>query len=327
MNNNKSKVQANFNISTVAKRLCFMSYAFMFLVLFVTVFSSSCSKHNNSSNAKHPVNIFTTVAGSVKKSISSDNIYSPAVGEKLFLFYNSVGNSVSQQKTLFTYDITGNWIASPIIYWDDLPFVSPANIYSFFAFAPSVPVVSPSVSIDQRKLSDYIATDLLVAYSTATDETLSLPLNFKHVLSQVLVNLSTSDVAGVNISSATLDIIGVKKSYSLDYKNPSNEAPTIVVVDDLSESLISVVPFKIADGKFKAVLPAQSFAIGDLTMKFQISGKEYTWSNTNIITTEAGKKSTISLKISLTDIEMIGDDIKLTDWDTSGETIGSGVQL
>jgi hypothetical protein len=322
-------------------------------ILAATILTTSCEKNENITDTAGAVNILASVSGGTAETrTATDAAYAPVDGKQLFLFYKGVDNAAVKEQTAYTYTAASGWAANPIIYWDNLAFVDESNPeYPFFAVAPQVPVVAPlipAVSVDQSDLAIYTTSDQLVAFATATDETVALPLTFKHVLSQIMINLTTADseesgvvVEGVALSTAALKIAGVNRFYTLDYSTATSAIPAVAnayvaVVDPIPAPEIpaSLVPYMVSftDGAtpkkvFKAVLPAQTFAVGALTLTFTISGKVYTWSNDKEIASVAGKNTNISLHITKTEIKLIADGIEVTGWDETVEPVNGGIEL
>ena len=302
--------------------------------------TASCEKENNIVNSNSSVEILATVSHGTTTKTGTSTAYKPVDGKQLFLFYTGVENTADKEKTSFTYATAANtWTTTKAIFWDDLKLTA-ANNYKFFAVAPSVPVTTPEVTATQTLLADYVASDQLVAYTEVAETNLVLPLTFKHVLSQVVVNLTTSDkeedgtvVDGVELSTAKLQIAGVNRAYTLAYTDPTSAIPAVATVKEPAVTPLAVlmpyeVPFTEGDAtkKFMAVLSTQVFEANTLILTFTVSGKEYTWKNGIAITTEAGKNTNIALHVTKTEIELAADGIQLTGW-VDNAAITGGVQL
>ena len=277
----------------------------------------SCSSADDVLTAeKRSVNVFATVSNTSASDTraSADLIYSPT-GGTLHLFHNNVGNAQSA-----TFVCTAqSWTTAFPLYWDDLPIPAKGN-YTFYAVSPSVPVASPATSADQRVAKAYTTSDQLVARTTTSNYMASLPLAFKHILSQLKVTLTAAVEAGspdyLNPASATLSIGGVRTAYTISYAGATASIPAVATVAKAAVAT-SVKPHA-KSGSFFTIAPAQTFAAGTLTLSFIIDGKPYNWRNETVISTVAAKNTEINLKVKKSGITLTSAGVGITDWSTDG---------
>ena len=282
-----------------------------------TISTTSCSKSDDNiiDQTQATVNILPTVNNSTTAT-RADAAYTTG---SIFLYY---GNVSSAQTATFTYNNSA-WTSNDPLYWNDL--TAADGNYKFFALAPAA-TAAVTVTADQSDATKHAANDQLVAYATTTEQRSTLPLIFKHVLSQLKVTLTTS--TDISLTDATLSIAGVKPAYSLTYAENATTPATTTLATENNEAIAALLPLKGEANDFYALLPAQTFTGADaankLTLKFTVDGKSYTWSNSGSITTEAGKNMDINININKSGIELASD-IKLTDWETSATDDGGDV--
>ena len=290
------------------------SFILMSLLL-VSVFLSSCTYPITEDEL--PVYVSPTV------SSISNAPYQPA-GGSLQLFHGVIG---SEHTSVFNFSDT-RWHSATPIYWHNLKPLTGSAKYVFFAVSPLVALATNefSVNSDQSDQSDYLDSDQLVAYSVSDKILSSIPLKFKHVLSQVKITLEAkvkpTDPDYLDPARSTLFIVGASTSYTLNFDNATVDIPAVAVVSS-TKALSGIIPFS-SGGSFYAMLPAQTFPAHKFKFVFTIGLIDYEWENEDPIVLEFEKTTNVRLQISKSGIDPDETIITLADWvsgDNTDETV------
>ena len=273
--------------------------------------------------------------------------YTPA-GGKLYLCYQSLDNATPGEKAEYTCS-GGTWSTAAPIYWDNLTPETGANggtLFRFFAAAPQIPVPTKtvptgtsgapatstarySVNANQSALTDYTASDQLIAYTTATERRSELTLTFHHVLSQLTVELG-NETGDLSVADATLSVKGPKTDYTLSYDGAIPDAPATATVPDGATATSGATPHitgtsSVSNGSgsngatttrtFALILPPQTLETGALTLTFTIGGRSYTWTKTDPWILSAGTNHSVTLNVSKSAISLAEDGIRVKPWE------------
>ena len=289
----------------------FQAIAAATVMAIATISTTSCSKSdviNNTDPVQAAVNILPTVSNATAGT-RADAAYAKG---SIFLYYGNVG---SAQTATFTYGSA--WTSNDPLYWNDL--VAANNEYKFFALAPAVPTATPAVTEDQSAAESLAANDQLVAYCAVNTPRATLPLIFKHVLSQIKVELTagveSSHAAYIDPASATLSIKGAKTGYTMAYTGATVAAPATATAT--TGEATSIMPLTGATGttrEFLTILPPQTFDASALKLSFSIAAKTYTWSNADAITIAAGQNLTIQITVTKTGVNLLANGITVGNW-------------
>ena len=281
-----------------------------------TISTTSCSKSddiNDIDPVQAAINILPTLNNATETR--SDAAYMP-VGGVIELLYDAVDGNTQSAKFKSDGD---DWSEDGTpLYWDDLT-ANAAN-YKFYAFAPAKPAAAPAVLADQKSQLNNTASDLLVAYSSTATKT-TLPLAFKHVLSQIKVSVTTNaeGTSGhLSLMDTKLSIKGAYRGYTLDYSSAAATTPAVATVA-VTPALDEIQPFignrTNTSAAFQTILPAQNFAVKTLVLTFTIKDRIYTWKNSSAIDNlTAGQSLNIALKVTQTGITLKAGGITLTPW-------------
>lgn len=149
----------------------------------------------------------------------------------------------------------GKWKASPAIYWEEGKF----DIYAYYPYTTvaSVDEMPFSVALDQGVpesqggLSAYEASDFLWAKASAVSQSASVPLNFTHRMSRLVINLvKGEDYEGDIPSDATVIIHNTIPKAVIDL------SVGIVVKDNYAPAQ-SIKAAKINDSRYEVILVPQ----------------------------------------------------------------------
>jgi hypothetical protein len=288
---------------------------------------TACSKSDidsaeNSTAVSILPTISNTVQGETEGTKAGDPAYAPAENSKLFLYYS---NTTTTTPAEWTY-VTNKWtVGANPLFWDIDPV---GGVYPFFALSPNAHSATPSVNTDQSTSATYTASDQLAAYTAPTVRMGELSLPFKHILSQIKVELTagvaSTDPAYIDPTTATLTINGAKTSYTMAYPGATETAPVKANVTGEANAVTPVRSSSNGVSTFQAVLPAQTFAAAALKLSFVFAGKTYSWSNPDLITTAAGQSLNIKVAVTKTGINLLANGITVGDWTTTimaGQTV------
>ncbi len=161
-----------------------------------------------------------------------------------------------------------------------------------------------SISANQGG-DNYVASDLMSSSIAATPQS-SPMMSFDHLLSSVVVNI-TSDNALVGIDASVLS----PKSVAFDIANKA-----VVESGDMSTITMNAN----GEGSFKAIVAPQSFAEGDVVATVTIAGITYNVPALEDVTLESGCQYTFNIKVEIKDdeptseVEVTFSDIQINEW-------------
>ncbi len=170
--------------------------------------------------------------------------------------------------------------------------------------------------MEDQSGDDYYSSDLMSSYLAATS--LSSPsLTFNHVLSSVVVNLS-SQTTLVDVDALFFSPLSVSYNAIDDETTSKGDLYNVVMADNGSYS-------------YKAIVAPQTFSEGDVIATISISEVDYQVVCPYDITLESGCQYTFDFAVEdpddpAADIEITFEDLQISDWG-DGFSIDLGVTL
>lgn len=147
---------------------------------------------------------------------------------------------------------------------------------------------------------DYLYSDNVKDKSIADQ---SANLNFKHKLSQLILNISGEGYS--DLSGLTAVVKGLKVDGSLDLKNGSvTTGGTVANITPLFNTDKTVAT--------AIIVPGQD--LKDATVEFTIDGKTYKWTP-ETQTAESGKKYSYKIKLTQEGVVLVNPGATITDWE------------
>ena len=181
-----------------------------------------------------------------------------------------------------------------------------------------------AVQADQSTVDvdNFTASDLLVARSYVTEKNTPVAFTLKHVLSQLVVNVQTTNdetaLTEDELASTTVTIGGLQTAYDLKEGTTAEVPATAVAKDDPATGLKAH-----KDGNaHRFIAPPQTLADYALTFTFTVTigDSKATYLYTAPATTlTAGTITAFSITIKKTGVTL--GDITLTDWSTGKEQL------
>lgn len=272
----------------------------VFLCLFMA-FIISCNKTDNE----------TIEVGSLEVSFTS-SITSRAtetafeVGDEIYVSAYDESESVYATDQVYTYDGSLFSSTSPITYKQS------GDKLSFYAVYPNATVSTTkvanfSVAADQSSDSGYADSDLLFAYTGATSSA-TPELTFEHLLTKVVVNIS---------SSQTEVIDAVTKINAMQ----SVECDLTTLATTLKGSITAITMASNGDNSYKVILPPQTITSSSAFASMTINGESFDIYYSSDIELVAGKEYTISATVDGSSITF-GEPV-VNDWDNGEFPHGS----
>lgn len=286
---------------------------------------SSCSEEDQSLPTHTKGQVMFTASVSEAPVSRADVDYAPAAGN-LTVFGNEWASDL---KANYGYNSnTEGWTCTSKepLFWKD---IVGTNEYVFYAVAPSEPAAAPEVLKDQSSLENFTASDLLVARSTVPAKNTAVPFVLKHVLSQLEVNVTTTDgdekLSPEELATTVVTIDGLKSAYTLE-AGTTAEAPVRAVA--AGEAVNGMKPCK-DEGKntFRYItVPQTVTADPGMTLHFtvNVNGQELRYVYNHKPTFVAGKKNVYNITISKSNLKV--SQITVTDWAT-GNSVEATMKL
>lgn len=244
--------------------------------------------------------------------------------DKLYLYYNEAGNNTADQFADFRFDGSIWDLGTKKMKWSTLhDAATQADKLNFYATAPiPAPTTATSVEADQSSTTNYINSDLLVAYQSvtkaATPKYDALPITLKHVLAKLTIEINAKALENSTISTVTIqDAI---TAYSINY-NPASNDPAITTVN--GNDKIDVTPLPVNNNVYTAILPAQAIQKTEgITINIVTgNGQSFTYQPAEAINLLQGKNTT--LKLRLAGEGVILGTVNVTDWEDGTTTEGN----
>lgn len=283
---------------------------------------TSCSSEDDPTPAisSQYVTIAPSISGEVITKAGS------AYGEtndKLYLYYNTAGNTTANQFADFRYDGTIWDLGTTKMKWSDLHSAAASNpTLPFYATAPiQAPTTTAKVEADQSSTAGYKNSDLLVAYKAiakAGDATkyTALDIDMKHVLAKLTIDVNAKAIDDAVINSVTI------KDAVLDYKvtySSSEDTPATTKVEGNTTAEIKPL---VNGTVYSAVLPAQAIQkTAGITIVISVNDKTFTYQPTDAINLQQGKNTTLKLRLSGTGVAL--GDVTVSEWGEGDTTSGN----
>lgn len=300
-------------MKNITKSIRYMALAAAALPMSLSLLTSCSNDRDEELLVRNEVKFTTAISESVQSR--ADVAYTPADDSMLDVYYGSLG---AIRKGTYAYSDKG-WSATEPLYWDGLD--ASDERYTFYAVAPAEYEYG-TVQADQSTVDvdNFTASDLLVARSTVTAKNTPVAFTLKHVLSQLVVNVQTTNdetaLTEDELAATSVTIGGLKTAYTLTEGTTAEVPATAVAKDDPATGLKAH-----KDGNaHRFIAPAQELAADALTFTFTVTigGSEATYLYKAPATTlAAGTITAFSITIKKTGVTLGG--ITLTDWSTGEE--------
>ena len=287
---------------------------------------ASCSDEDQSIPTDIKGQVQFTASVSEAPASRADVAYTPIAGQ-LTVYGNEWASAV---KSNYGYNTnTEGWTCTSKepLYWKD---ITGTSEYVFYAVAPSEPAPEPAVMKDQSSLENFTASDLLVARSTVAAKETEVPFVLKHVLSQMEINLTTTEgdekLTAEELATAIVTIDGLKTAYTLAVGTTA-EAPVIATV--AGDAANGMKPCKDAGvNTFRYItVPQTVTADPGMTLNFTVTvgGKEVKYVYNHKPTFAAGKKNVYHITITKSNLKV--NKITVTDWTTGANAEGTALNI
>ncbi len=274
------------------KKLFFGAFALLFI-------ASSCSEAGVNGPASDP-NALSFKSSITTASRATGNQFDQ--GDEISVTAYSEDGSIYKANALYTYsDIFTS--ADPILYTED------GQVLSFWAVYPYTELseageVEFSVLKDQAEGTNYTQSDLMYSYTGETSE--STPtLTFDHLLSSIIVDISSEDVMLVNIDPC------LEAATDLTYNVFTGESTA-------SETKSTVTMASNGTNSYKAIIIPQTYNAGDTIGCIYVDGVDYPIIADKAYEFKSGKEYLIELEIvySFRDVIIVLDNVSINDWGT-----------
>jgi hypothetical protein len=240
-------------------------------------------------------------------------------GDAIGVFMKAAGSNISastSQNVEYTTSGTGAFSAAD----KDIELPADGSNVDFIAYYPFKSAIADyTYPINVSDQSDLTKIDLLYSdnATNANNSNSNVALNFKHKLSQLVLDIS----AGDGISSLTglnLSVNGFTTDGSF---NLANAGITLGATKSILSPVVNVVPNSTTVNII--LIPGNNLNSGKMT--FTLNGKTYEWTPDDQIL-ESGKKYTYPIKISTTGLTVLNPNGTIEDW-TEGNTGGVSIVI
>ena len=162
------------------------------------------------------------------------------------------------------------------------------------------------VNSDQSENSEYLASDLLWASTSATKTNNAIPLIFEHKLSKVDVTLSSEDVE--DLSGASIYICGTKKAVTF---NPETGSLSTISssVGDIKAGITTTEKFSAS-----AVIVPQTVANNTKFIQVVLGGKTYAYTLASGGEFKSGHSYSYTLVLKEKLVKMTASSLKISNW-------------
>ncbi len=273
----------------------------LLLTLGAAVAFTSCKKENSGMTADPVASeiSFSTKINDLTRA-SGNNFEN---GDAISVFAKD-GSEYYAQNIKYVYGNDMFTSSSAISYANEAQSLSFSAIYPYSDMAADA--FEFEVAADQSDVADFAASDLMTANVAATKSE-TPELAFYHRLSQVEVNIISSDVATddaeVVVSAKTVAECGV-------------EANTFIGTGSASD----VVAAANGTNSFKAIVAPQEVAAGASFITISVGGESYTWKPNGDVELGSGKKYVCQVSLAEGSVVFEG---KIEDWGNGGYIDGS----
>ncbi len=199
------------------------------------------------------------------------------------------GSTTYADQVEYVYDGSTFSSTSPIYY------ASEAQELSFIAAYPAAEefskVFSFSVLADQSTGDNFELSDLLVATTEATSN-LNPTLEFSHAMSNLVINITDSSIAG-----------GVLKVFALGEASIDLGEGTYTASGETME----LTAAKSSESSFATLFAPQTISAGETVATYEIEGKTLTWVANNDLEFASGYRYTFNWDVSLDKVTYSGN--------------------
>ena len=208
------------------------------------------------------------------------------------------------------------------LYWGDL---SLTEAVTFAAYYPRVDAIAdPSAYTFDAATATATYNDLLVATPVSASKGETVPLNFRHAMHRLVVNLTT-DVDGWDATTAEVSLTGMNAAATV------NILTGTVTPGEASEADGTYTAVRKEGATTEYIVAPQKVAAGADWMTIEISGKQYTYKMPEsytapdgtvfqLTTLESGKTLTLNLALTRSGVTLTCGDSAA--WDTQGTING-----
>lgn len=137
-----------------------------------------------------------------------------------------------------------------------------------------------TINEDQSTHSNYTRNDLMMGYNAATTAETLVPLKFRHMLAQVVVNTAHTDLEGRNVSLVFLSDIN---------KVVANLAKLTAIRAESNTKPIDIIMCPDGLNQYKAVLPPQQMIAKEVVVYLRYDGRTKLARLENSINLHSGK--------------------------------------
>ncbi|MFI3263699.1 MAG: fimbrillin family protein [Rikenellaceae bacterium] len=274
--------------------------AFLKGALASLILLASCTKDELSNVASDP-NTLTFQSSITTASRATGNQFD--INDKIAVTSYDISGTAHRSNVEYTYD--GQFTSTdPIKYTEDYQRLSFWAIYPYTELSDDG-IVEFSTLTNQADDTNYTLSDLMSSYAAATSAS-SPTLVFNHLLSNVIIDITSEDITLINVKSyieAATDI-----QYNVFYGSYSDASETKSEISMASNGTYS----------YKAIIVPQSYSTGDTIGYISIDGAKYPIIADKDYDFKSGKEYVLSLDISATggEIEITFGDVSINDWGT-----------
>ena len=137
-----------------------------------------------------------------------------------------------------------------------------------------------TIDEDQSTHAKYTKNDLMMGYNSATTAETLVPLKFRHMLSQVVVNTAKAGLEGRNYTLTFLSDINKVKA---------NLAKLTVIRSETNTKPIDIVMCPDGLNQYKAILPPQKMISKEVVVYIKMDGRTYLARLENNVSLHSGK--------------------------------------
>lgn len=278
---------------------------------------ASCNNDENGGVETAEYITVNTSIGSLTRTTTADDGTQTFVKDDKISVYAWTGSSdvvnadgLVVNNSINTYDGT-KWSASPQMLWKDM-----TSAHYFVGVYPNKAITDFAADAYTLDATNQEQSDLLVAVNAGTDNAgftatnNAVPLQFDHVMSKLIVNLSFRNQWATTPTVASVTTGNLKSKAIVNYLTKSAFATD-------EEAATIVLPVAIANTKYHSIMVPQAGDNATITIK--IGEKNYIYTGT--VKLEGGKYTTVNLIVGRDGITL--GSVSINDWG-AGTTINGG---
>ncbi len=280
-------------------------FALMSFLLFTVFFTSSCINNitddNSSTDGKVPVNVSSDIRNYLPvtrmdgESFETDD----AIGLYLISQPEALTGARHLDNVRFAYNASGELVPETEVYY---PYgEGKCDFYSYYPYReqgiiPDDSTLSVSVKTDQSKLSDYLASDFLVASVpdvTPTKEAVKLP--YFHKMCKLVIEIvlkGEEDISKLAANNPELILLGLPTAGVYDFVGDT------IVSQDVPRDISLQGTWKEKDGTLvgkSALLIPHTVAAGYKLLRFQVGSRSFSGVLSSEFLLQAGTVCTLKL--------------------------------